>query len=120
MTKRYTILGEYYIELLKEALPKTTETVWFIPAFSYWQWQIYEGITETVLTVLDEFWSNIYEFFMAAKDFDWLIYYEHHHNIYFLGDWIADRAKNRKERRRWKNKILNFSFHPKDTKDPNK
>ena len=116
-TEIYTIVGKFYIEMMNEILKqKSMEKVWFIPALVYDKWKLFDATVETTLAVLDACWRSVYEFYLVPKDFSWLVHYEHHHNIYFLGNEIANAATNRWDRRRWKDKILNHAFFPADTK----
>ncbi|MFW9923251.1 MAG: DUF6756 family protein [Candidatus Thorarchaeota archaeon] len=111
----YTIIGQYYVELMQEVLPKKREPVWFLASFSYQKWVPMRGDLDSFLVILNECWFDIYEFYIVPKDFSWLVHYEHHHNIYFLGDEIANAAYNRKDRRHWADRIINHGFYLSDT-----
>jgi len=109
--EQYAIIGKFYIDLMAEVLPTSNDFVWFLPSLTYTKWLSYEGSPRAILACLEDCWQDIYEFYIVAKDFSWLVHKDHFHNIFFLGDTLAQATATRRDHPTWKNRILNHSFH---------
>ncbi len=111
----YLVSGLYSVEFLKEVFGSVNETVYFLPSYSYNRFLVYQGPIQTIFSILNSSWLKIYEFYLVNKTYEWLVTYDHHHHLYLLGDAIANRSNYLSKRRKWVERILDFSFHPKDT-----
>ncbi|MBN1330163.1 MAG: hypothetical protein JXA54_11875 [Candidatus Heimdallarchaeota archaeon] len=102
---------KYYDEFLTEVLPMTSDFIWFIPSLASKKWLCYEGKTRSILAVISNCWTNIHEFYISAKDFSWLIYFDHQNYVYFLGDELTQKVKINSEQSKWKERIVDYKYY---------
>ncbi len=105
------ILEDFYKEFLTEVTPKTIDFVWFIPSLTYKKWLCYEGKVSSILAIINNCWKYLYEFFIVAKDFNWLIYFDHKMTYHFLGDELAHKVKNNCELPLWQERLINCKYY---------